>query len=301
MAELEACIAGYVAELERRGASRHTIRNYRSDLEQLAGYLQPPGDAVAPTMEQLDLPVLREWLASLYDAGLNTTSIRRKLAAVRALFRFLRAEGTVTGNVAARLRTPKTRRKIPDVMSAEKTNNLLDAVEEGRLVEKPSRERDLAFLEVLYGCGIRVGELVGINLADLDLQSGWLRVRGKGNKERQVPVGSRAAAAVTRYLATRIEPAAGETALFLNGQGKRLSDRQVRRLVKMYALVATGDSTVHPHSFRHAYATHLLSDGADLRAIQELLGHARLSTTQQYTQVSLADLQAVYDRAHPKA
>ena len=179
-------------------------------------------------------------------------------------------------------------------MSAEKTNNLLDGAEE------LSKERDLAFLELLYGCGIRVGELVGINLEDIDLRAGWLRVRGKGNKEREVPVTGRAVEAVERYLAARAAPP-DERALFLNSRGARLGDRQVRRLVKQYALLVTGDSTVHPHSFRHAFATHLLSDGADLRSIQELLGHARLSTTQKYTQVSLKDLQAVYDKAHPKA
>ncbi|MGH9640456.1 MAG: tyrosine-type recombinase/integrase, partial [Bryobacteraceae bacterium] len=186
------------------------------------------------------------------------------------------------------------------VMSAEKMNRLIDAVEAGEPVEKPSRERDLAMLELLYGCGIRVSELVGIDLDDIDLGEGWLRVRGKGNKERQVPVGERAAAAVERYLAVRAGPRE-QRALVLNSQKKRLSDRQVRRLVKFYALAAAGDSSVHPHSFRHAYATHLLNDGADLRSIQELLGHAQLSTTQKYTQVSLKDLQAVYDRAHPKA
>ncbi len=142
--------------------------------------------------------------------------------------------------------------------------------------------------------------MIGINLDDIDLRQGWLRVRGKGNKEREVPIADRAAEAITRYLANRA-PQPGEPALFLNSRGARLNDRQVRRLVKLYALVATGDSTVHPHSFRHAFATHLLNDGADLRTIQELLGHARLSTTQKYTQVSLRDLQAVYDRAHPKA
>jgi integrase/recombinase XerC len=216
------------------------------------------------------------------------------------MFKFLLQEGVVQKNLAARLRTPKVRQRLPDVMSEEKANNLLDAVEAGEIVEKPSRERDIAFLELLYGSGIRVGELVGINLEDIDLRGGWLRVRGKGNKERQVPIGERAIAAVTRYLDTR-SAAPSERALFLNSRGARINDRQVRRLVKLYALLVTGDSTVHPHSFRHAYATHLLSDGADLRAIQELLGHARLSTTQKYTQVSLKDLQAVYDRAHPKA
>jgi len=299
VAELRVCIERYLAELERRGASAHTVRNYCSDLEQFAAYFEPPGEAV-PEVEQLDLPMLREWIGALFDQQLSTVSIRRKLAAVRALFKFLVPEGVLTGNVASRLRTPKVKQRLPEVMSAEKTNYLLDAVEEGRVVEKPSKERDLAFLELLYGCGIRVSELVGIDLEDIDLREGWLRVRGKGNKERQVPIAGRAVAAVARYLSVR-PGGPGERALFLNSRAGRLSDRQVRRLVKMYALLATGDSTVHPHSFRHAYATHLLTDGADLRTIQELLGHARLSTTQKYTQVSLRDLQAVYDRAHPKA
>ena len=297
---LQESIARYLAELARRGASKHTLRNYESDLLQLVEYCTPPGEEGAPLLEQVDLPLLREWLASLYDKGLTTISIRRKIAAIRAMFKFLRQEGITETNPATRLRTPRPGQRLPDVMSAEKTNNMLDAVESGEPVEKPSRERDIAFLELLYGCGIRVGELVGIDLDDLDLSEGWLKVHGKGNKQRQVPVGERAVDAVNRYLASR-SAAADERALFENGQGRRLSDRQVRRLVKFYATFVTGDSTVHPHSFRHAYATHLLSDGADLRAIQELLGHARLSTTQKYTQVSLRDLQAVYDRAHPKA
>ena len=291
MATLRESSAKYLAELSRRGASRHTLRNYASDLEQFSVFFEPPGET-APEIEALDLPMMREWLASLYDAGLEPASIRRKLAAVRALFKFLQLEGLLAQNIAARLRTPKTRQRLPDVMSAEKTNNLIDAV------EGMHKTRDLAILELLYGCGIRVSELVGIDRGDLSPGESWLRVRGKGNKERQVPVGARAIGAVQAYLETRTDT---QAALFLNSRGQRLGDRQVRRLVKAYALLIAGDSTVHPHSFRHAYATHLLSDGADLRAIQELLGHARLSTTQKYTQVSLKDLQAVYDRAHPKA
>jgi integrase/recombinase XerC len=302
MAKIREVAAHYIAELGRRGASAHTLRNYGSDLEQFAGYFErgegPEGPA--PEIQDLDLPLLREWLAGLFDQELAVASMRRKLAAVRALFQFLMKEGVLEHNPAARLRTPKGKQRLPDVMSAEKTNLLLDAVESGAAGEKPSKERDLAFLELLYGCGIRVSELVGIDLADLDLEEGWLVVRGKGNKERQVPVGGRAVAAVERYLAQR-GGRPEQRALFLNGRGHRLSDRQVRRVVKIYALLATGDATIHPHSFRHAYATHLLSDGADLRAIQELLGHAKLSTTQKYTQVSLKDLQSVYDRSHPKA
>ncbi|HLH04425.1 MAG TPA: site-specific tyrosine recombinase/integron integrase [Bryobacteraceae bacterium] len=291
--QIREAIAKYLAELGRRGASKHTLRSYGSDLEQFASYFERAGSA--PLFEQLDLPLLREWLAALYDEGLEATSVRRKVAALRAMYRFLLEEGLITDNPSARLRLPKLKQRLPEVMSEEKTNTLIDSA-----AEQPAPERDIAILELLYGCGIRVSELIGINLDDIDLRQGWLRVRGKGNKEREVPIADRAAEAITRYLANRA-PQPGEPALFLNSRGARLNDRQVRRLVKLYALVATGDSTVHPHSFRHAFATHLLNDGADLRTIQELLGHARLSTTQKYTQVSLRDLQAVYDRAHPKA
>ncbi len=299
MAALRLSIEQYLSELSRRGASAHTLRNYASDLEQFATFLEPPGET-APDVETIDRNLLREWLSYLFAQGLTAITVRRKLAAVRSLFKFLRQEGVLTLNAAARLRTPKLPQRLPDVMPEEKTNRMLDAVDTGNPVEKPSKERDVAFLELLYGCGIRVGELVGIDLENVDLNEGWLKVRGKGNKERQVPIPERAAAAVERYLAVR-KPKPGEHALFLNNRGTRLTDRRVRDLVKFYALATTGDSTVHPHSFRHAYATHLLADGADLRAIQELLGHARLSTTQKYTKVSLADLMAVYDKAHPKA
>src|SRR3954454_1096415 len=300
MAELRPSISNYLRELERRGASKHTVRNYGADLEQFAQYFEVRDANSAPSIEQLDLALLREWLSDLYDRGLTPVTIRRKLAAVRALFKFLREEGICPANIASRLRTPKVKQRLPEIMSADKANHLLDAVEDGTVGVEPWRERDLAILELLYGCGLRVSELVGLDIADIALDERSIRVRGKGNKERQVPIGTRAADAVQRYLDVRPD-SPGHLALFLNSQKHRLGDRQVRRLVKNYAVLAAGDSTVHPHSFRHAYATHLLNDGADLRAIQELLGHARLTTTQKYTQVSLRDLQAVYDRAHPKA
>jgi integrase/recombinase XerC len=299
MPTIRESIAKYLAELTRRGASKHTLRNYGSDLEQFASYFEAPG-VTAPAFEQLDLVLLREWLGGLYDHKLSVVTVRRKLAALRAVFKFAMQEGDIARNPATRLRTPRVKQRLPEVMSAEKTNNLLDAVDSDKVVEMPDKHRDVALLELMYGCGIRVSELVGINLEDIDLRTGWLRVRGKGNKERQVPVGGRAVEAVNVYLDKR-QAQPSERALFLNSRGARLGDRQVRRLVKLYAVLVAGDSTVHPHSFRHAYATHLLSDGADLRSIQELLGHARLSTTQKYTQVSLKDLQLVYDRAHPKA
>jgi integrase/recombinase XerC len=300
MAELRPSISNYLRELERRGSSKHTLRNYGADLEQFAQYFETLDGDSAPPVEELDLTLLREWLSDLYERRLTPVTIRRKIAAVRAFFKFLREEGMCPANIAARLRTPKVKQRLPEVMSADKANHLLDAVEDGSVGPEPWRERDLAILELLYGCGLRVSELVGLDLSDIALEERSLRVRGKGNKERQVPIGSRAAEAVERYLDVR-HGKPGQRAVFLNSKNDRLGDRQVRRLVKTYAVLAAGDSTVHPHSFRHAYATHLLNDGADLRAIQELLGHARLTTTQKYTQVSLRDLQAVYDRAHPKA
>ena len=167
-------------------------------------------------------------------------------------------------------------------------------------MERPHPARDRAIIELLYGCGLRVSEAAGLNLDDLDRDEGWLKVRGKGRKERQTPLPRKPAEALERYLAER-PVVRDEPAVFLNHRGGRLSDRGIRGIVKFYATQVLGDSSIHPHSFRHAYATHLLADGADLRAIQELLGHARLSTTQKYTKVTLTDLMAVYDKAHPRA
>jgi len=206
-------------------------------------------------------------------------------------------EGLAPMNAPRLLRTPRAPKKLPDVMTTEQANALLDGVAAGKL-ERPHPARDLAILELLYGSGIRVSELVGLNLDDIDRTERWLRVRGKGRKERQVPFGGKAADALERYLEERTSR---ENALFLNHRGGRLTDRGVRGIIKLYATLIAGDSSLHPHSFRHAFATHLLGDGADLRSIQELLGHARLSTTQKYTQVSLTDLMATYDKAHPKA
>lgn len=178
-------------------------------------------------------------------------------------------------------------------------NALLDAVAEGKL-DRPHPARDLALFELLYGSGLRVSEAVGLNLEDLDLTERWLDVRGKGRKERQVPFTSRTAEALERYLPER-KAEKSEHALFVNHRGKRLSTRGVHKIVRLYAVLLSGDTSLHPHSFRHAFATHLLSEGADLRSIQELLGHASLSTTQKYTEISLTDLMAVYDRSHPRA
>ena len=299
MSELAAQIDRYVADLVRRGNSRsHRGGLPFGDLRELLHYLSPP-EAEPPAPSAIDLLTLREWLAWLYSHQLTAVSIRRKLAAVRGLFRFMLREGVVPLNVARLVRTPKAPQKLPEVMSPETVNALIDGVPASQF-ERPHPVRDRALLELLYGCGVRVSELAGLNLHDLDRSERWLRVRGKGRKERQVPMPGKAAEALERYLAER-PVVREETAVFLNHRGGRLTSRGIAGIVKFYATFITGDPSIHPHSFRHAYATHLLADGADLRAIQELLGHARLSTTQKYTQVALTDLIAVYDKAHPKA
>lgn len=297
---LPALVDAYVASLVRENASKHTVRNYGVDLREWVAFLRP-ADGDPPPVESIEVLTMREWLAHLYEAGLETSSIRRKLAAVRSFYTWMERGGIVAKNVARLVRTPKMTQKLPAVPSAETTNVLIDSVaDKAAETERPYPTRDLAILEFLYGCGIRVSELAGINASDVDFQEQWVLVRGKGKKERQVPYGSRAASALSSYLDDR-RPAAYETALFLNHRGTRLSDRGVRAIVRFYADQVLQDSSIHPHSFRHAYATHMLGAGADLRAIQELLGHARLSTTQRYTRIALEDLMRVYDKCHPKA
>jgi integrase/recombinase XerC len=300
MSELEQQIAMYIDDLRRGGASAHTVRAYESDLRQFLDYFSPEG-VEPPALAEFDVLNLREWLAGLYDQQLDRISIRRKLAALRSFFRHIVRQGIISTNPARLVLTPKAAKKLPVVMSAEQANALVDGVA-AEQIQTAWPARDRAMLELLYGCGVRASELVGMNLADIDFTERWARVRGKGRKERQVPYGSKAAAALDRYLPER-SAAAGprEQAVFLNRRGGRLTTRGLQGIVKLYALLVAGDTSIHPHSFRHAFATHLLSDGADLRAVQELLGHARLSTTQKYTQLSLTDLMAVYDRAHPKA
>jgi integrase/recombinase XerC len=298
MSELALQIERFLEDLARENVSPHTLRAYRDDLAQFLEYLSPPGET-PPEPGAIDVLLIREWLAWLYHNELAVVSIRRKLAALRGLFQFMLREGVVRANAAKLVRTPKAPKTLPEVMTAEQTNALLDGAATNT-AERPHPARDRAIFELLYGCGLRISELVGLNLHDIDRSERWLRVRGKGRKERQTPFAGKAAEALEKYLAER-PIVRGEPAVFLNHRGTRLTARGARGIVKLYVRLLGPDPTVHPHSFRHAFATHLLADGADLRAIQELLGHARLSTTQKYTQVSLTDLMAVYDRAHPKA
>ncbi|MBM3785540.1 MAG: tyrosine recombinase XerC [Acidobacteria bacterium] len=293
MSSLSAEIDRFLETLWRENRSAHTLRNYESDLRQFAEFA---GNAA---LRDIELPQLRAWVSALHGQRLTPASIRRKIAAVRALFRHAMVAGTLRKNPAKLLLLPKMPQSLPKVPTPEQLNHLVDNITEAKL-ERPFPERDRAIFEFLYGCGLRISELSGLNLTDIDTGEKWLRVRGKGNKERQVPYGSKAAESLTRYLAVR-EANTGEPAVFVNFRGRRLSVRGIDGIVRFYARMIAGDGGLHPHTLRHAFATHLLSDGADLRAIQELLGHAQLSTTQRYTHVALSDLMAVYDKAHPKA
>ena len=297
--ELETWIERYLDERRRENVSPHTLRNYGVDLQQFLAYFTPPG-AAPPPIAEFNVAAIREWLGDLFAQNLAAVSMRRKLAALRTFFKFLVREGVAARNIPKLMRTPRAPKKLPQVMTAEQTNNLIDAIP-GADLERPHPERDLAIFETLYGCGLRVSEMCGLDLDDIDFAGRSLLVRGKGNKERLVPFGGKADIAIRAYIAKREPEGPTQRAVFLNHRGGRLSDRSVRGIVKFYSTYLAGDNSLHPHALRHAYATHLLSDGADLRSIQELLGHARLSTTQRYTQVSLEDLMAVYDKSHPKA
>jgi len=275
-----------------RNASPHTIAAYRSDLEQFALFLGAQG---ASTPESVDHLAIRRYLAQLHK-GLTKSSIGRKLSALRALFRFLMREGRLEKNPAELVGTPKKEKRVPFHLNIDQVTALVSAPEQGG--ELPLRDR--AVLETLYSCGIRVSELTGMNVGDLDLDGGLARVLGKGGKERIVPVGSCARDALRAYLDERGNPQPGSP-LILNARGGRLTRRSVARIVDAHMLLIAAMRKVSPHTLRHTFATHLLEGGADLRAIQELLGHASLSTTQKYTHVSIDRLMEVYDKAHPKA
>ncbi len=316
---LQSAIRHFVNYLQSvRNASPHTLRSYQNDLSQFLAFLSPPGVA-PPDLPAITHHMIREFVGHLHDHGLEKTSIARKLAAIRSFFRFAVREGMIIQNPARLVATPKLPKRIPSVLSAEDMNLFLDGIalrpsssastknpvstHEAKLLIK----RDRAILELLYASGLRVSELTGLNLADVDRQEKMLRVRGKGNKERIVPYGGKAELALQAYEPVRLEllPKAGRgpdgDAVFLNHLGTRLTTRSVARIVKKYVRLANANWNLHPHSLRHAFATHLLADGADLRAIQELLGHSSLSTTQRYTHASIRQLLEVYDKAHPRA
>jgi integrase/recombinase XerC len=294
---VEKAVAKFIRALQERNSSPHTIKAYRTDLAQFSEYVGPQG------WSDIDHVLIRGYLANLYERGLSKTSVARSLAALRSLYRWLAQEGEVQQNPAALVATPKLPKKLPRVPTIEEVNTVLDS-------EMPEcsafGERDQVILELLYGCGIRNSELIGINLDDIRWSNEMILVRGKGRKERYVPFGDSAKTAVQTYLPAR-QRVLGETkhtterALLVNLRGVRLTTRSVGRIVKQIAVARGLSPDVHPHTLRHAFGTHMLEEGADLRAIQEMLGHERLSTTQRYTQLTVKHVMDVYDKTHPHA
>jgi integrase/recombinase XerC len=328
-----------------KNSSPHTISNYGKDLQQFLAYLSPPG-ATPVALKEVNHGMIREFVAHLHDHGLEKSSIARKLAALRSFFKYCVREGYLKESPARLVPTPKLPKRIPSVLSAEEMNGFLNqlagmaqlpsAAGPGSKRNMPARitppgenrkssssramlveeglllRRDRALLELLYAAGLRVSELTGLNLEHIEQRERILRVRGKGNKERIVPYGTKAQDALEKYWPLRdqlLKQNNGSSlreepqmqAVFLNYAGRRLTQRSVGRIVKKYVRLVNVNWDLHPHSLRHAFATHLLADGADLRAIQELLGHQSLSTTQKYTHASIRQLMDVYDKAHPHA
>ena len=285
-----------------RGLSEHTVRAYLSDLEQLRSFLGDRRDG-AVDADSISVADLRAWLASQRGAWTATTR-GRKLASARTFLDWVAEREGHDRNPARALRTPKARRKLPEVLSAPEAEELAELqVPAQTLRQQVLRLRDRAIVELLYGSGLRVSECVGLDRGAVDTKSGRVRVWGKGRKERLVPLGEPGCAAVEDWLEARalLKPVEGTAALFLNARGGRLSSRSVGRMLKQRSLRAGLTADAHPHALRHSFATHLLDGGADLRAIQEMLGHANLSTTQKYTHLTLAGLVEVHQRCHPHA
>ena len=286
----------FLRSLRELNASPHTIKAYTGDLDSFAAYIG------SRDWRHIDHVTIRGFLSHLYEKGLSKTSVARSLAAVRSLYRWLAQEGVVEQNPAALVSTPKLPKKLPRVPTIEEMNSVLD----GAMPEVAAfPERDRLMFELLYGCGIRNSELVGINLDDIRLSAEAILIRGKGKKERYVPFGDSVKSALTAYLPLRqqllAESKKNINALLINQRGGRLTTRSAGRIIKKIAVAKGLPPDVHPHTLRHAFGTHMLEEGADLRAIQEMLGHERLSTTQRYTQLSMKHVLAAYDQTHPRA
>jgi integrase/recombinase XerC len=284
-------------ETERR-VSANTVLAYRSDLGALLAYLDARGGFAGP--EDIDVYALRGWLGELARTH-APSSVARKVAAVRTWMRWLRKRGQLAKSVAEEIASPRVRRQLPTFLGVDAAKEVVESPG-----DSPLGQRDRAILETLYGSGLRVSEVVSIDLADVDLAEASARVHGKGRKERVVPLGGKCLAALRGYLAVRAEIATRGRALdprplFVTADGKRMCRQAVYKLVRRYGALGAGRSDLHPHALRHTCATHMLDGGADLRAIQELLGHASLATTQKYTHVSIEQLMRVYDSAHPLA
>jgi integrase/recombinase XerC len=293
---IDKAVRNFLQSLRQRNASIHTIKAYSGDLKEFVAYAGSRG------WKQIDHVAIRGFLSRLYEKGLGKTSVARALAAVRSLYRWLAQEGVVEQNPAALVSTPKLAKKLPRVPTIEEMNAVLD----GQMPEVAAfPERDRMMLELLYGCGIRNSELIGINLEDIHLSDEAILIRGKGKKQRYVLFGDAVKVALKAYLPARLQILSGRkknsAALLINRRGGRLTTRSVGRIIKKIAVAKGLSPDVHPHTLRHAFGTHMLEEGADLRAIQEMLGHERLSTTQRYTQLSIKHVLQVYDQTHPRA
>jgi len=293
---VERAVDQFLRSLRERNASPHTIKAYAGDLEYFAAYV---GER---ELRGIDHVTIRGFLSHLYEKGLSKTSVARSLAAVRSLYRWLAQEGVVEQNPAKLVSTPKLPKKLPRVPTIEEMNGILDGVMP-EVAAFP--ERDCLMFELLYGCGIRNSELIGINVEDIRVSNEAILIRGKGKKERYVPFGDSVKKALAAYLPARLRVLGAHkknnAALLINQRGGRLTTRSVGRIVKKIAVAKGLPPDVHPHTLRHAFGTHMLEEGADLRAIQEMLGHERLSTTQRYTQLSMRHVMQVYDETHPRA
>jgi integrase/recombinase XerC len=297
---MQDAIARFLQYLQvERNASELTLKSYREDLEQLAAFLAERGGPTQP--EAITTLDLRGYVASLHDADYSKATIARRLASMRSFFRFGQREGWSTNNPAKPLRTPRKPRDLPHFLSSDDLARLLETPP----ANKEAGLRDRAMLETLYSAGLRVSELVGMNDEDIDRAAEILRIRGKGRKERLAPIGSYARKAIDRWIRVR-KLAAGlerkpNAPVFTNKFGKRLTTRSVGRLLEKHLKTAGLDRRTTPHTLRHSFATHLLDRGADIRSVQELLGHKSLATTQIYTHLSTAGLRRIYEKAHPRA
>jgi len=297
---MQAVFTKYINYLEaERNASAYTIRNYTTDL---MGFFRFLSDKGVSSLKEVDRQVLRDYLSHLMEQGFVKASIARKLSAIRSLYRYLLREEIISANPVATTSSPKLDKRLPSFLTIEEIERLLEAPD----LSTPQGQRDRALIELLYASGLRVSELVNLNLEQINLDTNEIRVWGKGSKERMVLMGKPAAEALRAYLqqgrpklfGTRIRMT---NALFINRYGGRLTERRVQRILEKYAHIAGIGKRVHPHMLRHTFATHLLDGGADLRVVQELLGHANLSSTQIYTHVTRSQARKVYLSAHPMA
>lgn len=295
MTDLNGLVAQYITAVAQRNLSPHTIKSYSKDLEQFVDYVTQ--SLRLSDIHQIDKAAMRSYLSSSLGYGYSRSSVARKLSSVNSFFRFLCARGILKSNPTTGLSTPRPKKELPSFLEESQVHELMELPHKNIVLEL----RDTAILELLYSTGIRASELIGLNMEDLDFHSDTIRVTGKGGRERLIPFGRPARIALSQYFERRKDLNLHEKAVFLNRFGGRLSTRGLRRIIKKYLTMVASIRKKSPHVLRHTFATHLLEQGADLRAVQELLGHRSLTSTQIYTHVTVKKLKEIYDRSHPRA